>query len=76
MTARDRDGPLDAPHDAQLDAQLDAWIDAGTAQLGIPVQPAWCAAIRLHLKITLGHARTVQTFALPDEADPAPVFHA
>ena len=58
------------------DTELDNWIDAGTALLGIAVQPEWRAAIRLHLGITLGHANTVLAFRLPDEADPAPVFHA
>ncbi len=58
------------------DPQLDAWISAGTALLGIPIQPEWRAAIRQHLTITFGHASTVLAFKLPDEADPAPIFHA
>jgi len=58
------------------DAELDAWINAGTALLGITIQPEWRAAIRLHLTITLGHAGTILAFELPDDADPAPVFHA
>ncbi|HTC08314.1 MAG TPA: DUF4089 domain-containing protein [Acetobacteraceae bacterium] len=58
------------------DQELDAWIDVGTAVLGIPVDPAWRAAIRLHLGITVGHAQNVLAFPLPDEADPAPVFQA
>jgi Protein of unknown function (DUF4089) len=58
------------------DPELDAWIDAGTALLGIPIQPEWRAAIRLHLTITFGHAITVLAFGLPDEADAAPTFHA
>ena len=58
------------------DPEFDALIDAGSAVLGIPIQPAWRAAIRLHLGITFGHADTVMAFELPDEADPAPVFRA
>jgi hypothetical protein len=58
------------------ETQLDALIDAGTAVLGIPLQPAWRSAIRMHLAISLGHAATVLEFPLPDEADPAPVFRA
>lgn len=58
------------------DQELDAWIDAGTTVLGLPVDPAWRAAIRLHLGITVGHARTVLAFPLSDEAEPAPVFQA
>jgi hypothetical protein len=58
------------------DEQLDAWIDLGTGALGIAVQPEWRDAIRQHLKFTLGRADVVLAFALPDEFDPAPVFHA
>lgn len=58
------------------DQELDAWIDSGTFLLGITVQPAWRAAIRLHLGITVDHARNVLAFPLSDEADPAPVFQA
>jgi hypothetical protein len=55
---------------------LDAMITAGTAVLGISPDPAWQAAIRAHLETTLRHAGAVEAFALPDEADPAPVFRA
>jgi 1-carboxybiuret hydrolase subunit AtzG-like len=55
---------------------LDAMIDAASALLGIAVAPEWREAIRLHLAISLGHAHAVADFALPDEADPAPVFRA
>ncbi len=58
------------------DPEIDAWIDAGTALLGIPIEPEWRAAIRQHLTITFGHAGTVLAFGLPDDADPAPVFRA
>jgi len=55
---------------------LDAFIAAGTRLFGIPLRPEWREAIRLHLAISLDHARAVAEFALPDEADPAPVFRA
>lgn len=58
------------------DAELDAVIDAGTRLLEIPVRPEWRDAVRLHLGITLGHARNVLSFPVGDEADPAPVFRA
>jgi len=44
--------------------------------LGIRVRPEWRDAIRLHLGISLEHARNVGEFPLPDEAEPAPVFEA
>ena len=55
---------------------FDALIDAGTRLLGIPVRPEWREAIRLHLAVSLAHARTVAEFPLPDEAEQAPVFTA
>ncbi len=55
---------------------VDKLIDAGTALLGIPIQPEWREAIRANLLVTLRLADTVDKFPLPDEADPAPVFRA
>ena len=57
-------------------AELDALIDAACAVLGIPLVPAYRAGVRLHLAISLDHARAVAAFALPDAAEPAPVFRA
>jgi hypothetical protein len=55
---------------------LDAWLDANAVLLGIAVAPEWRDAVRLHLRITRDMAQHVLDFKLPDEADPAPVFHA
>jgi hypothetical protein len=55
---------------------LDAFIASGTRLLGLTIRPEWREAIRLHLSISLEHARTVAEFPLPDETDPAPVFSA
>ena len=58
------------------DEHLDALIASAEPVLGIPVRPEWHAAIRTHLTISLDHARAVAGFALPDDAEPAPVFRA
>jgi len=58
------------------DEELAALIDAAAPVLGIAVDPAWRDAIRTHLAIALGHGLSVAAFALPDEAEPAPVFVA
>jgi|HubBroStandDraft_6_1064221.scaffolds.fasta_scaffold1127483_2 hypothetical protein len=55
---------------------LDAFIAAGTRLIGLTTHPEWRDAIRLHLSISLEHARTVAEFPLPDETDPAAVFSA
>ena len=54
----------------------DADLIAAAGVLGIPLDPAWCDAVRFHLGLSLAAARLVAEFPLPDEADPAPVFTA
>ena len=56
------------------DLQLDAFIVAGARVLGLPIEDAWKPAIRAHLEVSLRFAARVMEFALPDEAEPAPVF--
>jgi hypothetical protein len=58
------------------DREFDAWLDANAALLGLTVAPEWRDAVRLHLRITHDMAQRVMEFALPDDADPAPVFLA
>ncbi len=55
---------------------LDALIDAAAAALDIPMRPEWRPAVRLHLTLSLGHARMVLEADVPDALDPAPVFRA
>ena len=55
---------------------LDSYIDSAAAMLGIPVAPAWKAAIHANLDVTLKFATLVGEKELPDEAEPAPVFKA
>lgn len=56
--------------------ELMALINAATAILGLDIDPVWLPAIRANLDVTLGHARTVEAFPLPDDAEPASVFEA
>ena len=58
------------------DEALTAFIEAGAKLLGLPLDAAWAASIRGHLRVTLRHAALVDAFELPDEAEPAPVFRA
>ncbi len=53
---------------------LDTMILAGTTALDIPVDPEWMEPIRSNLLVTLRFAAAVESFPLPDEAEPAPVF--
>jgi hypothetical protein len=55
---------------------LDDLIDAAVRALDLPVEPAWKAAVKSNLDVTLHHGQFVAEFKLPDEAEPAPVFVA
>jgi Protein of unknown function (DUF4089) len=55
---------------------LDAFIDAAARALGLPIENDWRPAIAANLRVTLAHAEAVEAFALPDDAEPAPVFKA
>jgi hypothetical protein len=55
---------------------LDDLIDSAARTLGLPVEPAWKAAVKMNLDVTLRHGQFVAEFKLPDEAEPAPVFVA
>lgn len=55
---------------------LDDYIDAVSKTLRLPVKDAWKPAVRANLEVSLRHARLVDEFALPNEAEPASVFTA
>jgi hypothetical protein len=60
-----------SPHDA-----IDMMIAANTSALGLTLDPAWQPNIKFNLQLVLRHAALVDEFPLPDDAEPAPVFHA
>ena len=55
---------------------LDDFIAAAAAVLDLPVDPAWQPSIKANLEVSLRLANLVAEFALPDEAEPAPIFKA
>jgi hypothetical protein len=55
---------------------LDDLIAAGGRALDLKIDKAWMPAVRGHLQVTLRHGALVAAFALPDDAEPAPVFKA
>ena len=58
------------------DAHLDAFIDASAALLGVTIEPDWRGPVRANLAVSLRMGALVMDFALPDDAEPAPVFTA
>lgn len=55
---------------------LDDFINAAARALELPLEPAWLAAVRTNLQVTLQQAALVGEFQLPDDAEPAPLFRA
>jgi hypothetical protein len=55
---------------------LDDFILAAAKALDLPLEAAWQPAVKANLAVTLQQAALVAEFALPDEAEPAPVFRA
>jgi type II secretory pathway component PulM len=55
---------------------LDDLISASAAALGLTIGRAWMPEVRHQLQVTLAHGAKVASVALPDDAEPAPVFEA
>jgi hypothetical protein len=49
-------------------------IDALLPATGIPLDPAWRAAVMANLRVAGAIAVTLQSLPLPDVTEPAPVF--
>ena len=60
----------------QVPGPLDEFIDAAARALDLAIEPAWKPEIKANLEVTLRLAAVVAEFPLPDDAEPAPVFHA
>jgi hypothetical protein len=61
---------------AKHENSIDAFVAASAQALGLALDPAWHKSIGFNLRLILRHAALVDEFALPDDAEPAPVFHA
>jgi Protein of unknown function (DUF4089) len=51
-------------------------VAASAAALGLKLDPAWEANVKFNLQLILRHAALVDEFPLPDDTEPAPIFHA
>jgi hypothetical protein len=60
----------------QSDEAMTAVIEAGAELLGFELEQEWMPAILANLRVTFRHGALVAEFALPDEAEAAPVFRA
>jgi hypothetical protein len=55
---------------------LDMLVTAQTAALNLPIDPSWHGAVKVNLQLILRLGAMVDDFALPDDAEPGPIFHA
>jgi hypothetical protein len=71
-----RPRPTRAATKAKREDSIDALVTANAQALGLTLDPTWHDSIAFNLRLILRHAALVDEFALPDDAEPAPVFHA
>jgi hypothetical protein len=71
-----RPGPTRAAAKARREDSIDALVTANAQALGLALDPTWHESIAFNLRLILRHAALVDELALPDDAEPAPVFHA
>ncbi|HEY5065715.1 MAG TPA: AtzG-like protein [Xanthobacteraceae bacterium] len=55
---------------------VDGLMTAAAQALGLTIEPGWRDGVKFNLRLVLDHAVRVGAFPLPDDAEPAPVFHA
>ena len=72
---RARQKPKSKPKPGRRDP-LDDFIAAGARALDLKIDKAWMPAVRGQLEVILHHGTLAAAFALPDDAEPAPVFRA
>jgi 1-carboxybiuret hydrolase subunit AtzG-like len=71
-----RPRPARAAAKTKPENSVDALVAASAQALSLTLDPAWHKSIAFNLRLILHHAALVDQFALPDDAEPAPVFHA
>jgi hypothetical protein len=55
---------------------IDALVAANAKALGLTIAPTWHHGVAFNLRLILQLGALVDDFKLPDDAEPAPVFHA
>jgi Protein of unknown function (DUF4089) len=75
-TRAKRPRPVRAAAKAMREDSIDALVTANAQVLGLALDPAWHKSVAFNLRLILRHAALVDEFALPDDAESAPVFHA
>jgi hypothetical protein len=55
---------------------VDVLVTANALALGLALDPAWQPGVTFNLHLILRQAALVDEFPLPDDIEPAAVFHA
>jgi hypothetical protein len=55
---------------------IDGLVAASAQALGLNIEPAWYGGVKFNLQLILRIGALLDEFPLPDDAEPAPVFHA
>jgi Protein of unknown function (DUF4089) len=64
------------PPAAKAADAIDSFVRASAQALGLDIEPAWYGGVKFNLQLILRFGALVDEFPLPDDAEPAPVFHA
>jgi hypothetical protein len=64
------------PAAAKTSDAIDVLVAANATALGLTIAPAWHQGVAFNLRLILQLGALVDDFKLPDDAEPAPVFHA
>jgi len=80
-TARAKSGAkaptkVSAPAAVASHGSMGALVAASAKALGLAIEPAWAANVQFNLQLILRFAALVDEFPLPDDIEPAPIFHA
>ena len=51
-------------------------VKSGESCYRVTLDPSWEASVKFNLQLILRHAALVDDFSLPDDAEPAEIFHA
>jgi hypothetical protein len=65
-----------APIPAKTADAIDRIVDASAQALGLNIEPVWHGGVKFNLQLILRFASLFDEFPLPDDAEPAPIFHA
>ena len=65
-----------APAAAKPADGIDGLVAASAQALGLDIEPAWYGGVKFNLQLILRLGAMVDEFPLPNDTEPAPVFHA